>query len=82
MVRKKQGKGRHAGSLWIVLAIFFGALGFASLIQGILMQIDLGFKYGFYSYLLAFIFICIAKVCKYKAYSFSHTRVDLPKRKR
>ncbi|MEA3379017.1 MAG: hypothetical protein U9Q69_05280 [Nanoarchaeota archaeon] len=55
------------GLLFLALA-FLGALGFAAFIQGILMQISFGFKYGFFSYLLGFIFIGSAKYLKYKLY--------------
>ncbi|MBU2637450.1 MAG: hypothetical protein KJ955_00585 [Nanoarchaeota archaeon] len=49
-------------------AVFFGALGFAAMIQGILLQVSLGFAYGFFAYLLALISLGAAKCLKWKAY--------------
>jgi len=53
-------------SLWLLAFIVFGAFGFAAIIQGILGQISQGFSYGFFAYLLGFIFIALANFCKRK----------------
>jgi len=45
-------KGSGAKGLYFLGAVFFGALGFASMLQGILLQISLGFSYGFFAYVL------------------------------
>lgn len=65
--KKVQAKKSSSGkSLWMLAAIVFGAFGFAAVIQGILGQISQGFSYGFFAYLLGFIFMALAKFCQYK----------------
>lgn len=54
--------------LFFLGAVLFGALGFAAMIQGILLQVSMGFLYGFFAYLLGLIFLGIAKCLKWKAY--------------
>ncbi|MBU2590106.1 MAG: hypothetical protein KKF52_03530 [Nanoarchaeota archaeon] len=67
MVKKVDEKCKCQGrSLWLLAFIVFGAFGFAAIIQGILGQISQGFSYGFFAYLLGFIFIALAKFCKRK----------------
>ncbi|RME55327.1 hypothetical protein D6777_00895 [Candidatus Woesearchaeota archaeon] len=64
-VRVKSSITGHQALMFLV-AVFLGALGFASLVQGLLMQWSFGFKYGFFSYLLSFIFLGSAKLVKLK----------------
>jgi hypothetical protein len=66
-VKKSTISGRQ-GLIFLVL-VFLAALGFASLVQGLLMQWSFGFKYGFFSYLLAFIFLGSAKILKLRLLS-------------
>ena len=66
MAGKKRKKGFN--SLWLLLAIFLSALGFALIIQGIIFQSGYGFKHGFFAYLLAFVILFFAKTCKAKAF--------------
>lgn len=72
--------------LWALGSIFFGALGLASLVEGIILQVKLDFKYGFLAYVLAFVFLFAAKMCKYRMFSdhpsFSHMAALSPKAKR
>lgn len=65
--QKKMFTAKHG--LWFLLVVFLLAVGFAAFIQGILMQWSFGFKYGFFSYLLAFIFIGVAKLIKWKLHA-------------
>jgi len=46
--------------------VFFAALAFASLVQGVLLQIYQGFRYGFFAYLIGLLFLGAAKYCKYR----------------
>ncbi len=48
-------------------AVFFGALGFALVIEGLFGQFNVGFRAGFVSYLLGFFFLGIAKHLKWNA---------------
>ncbi|MDD4878270.1 MAG: hypothetical protein PHO02_04520 [Candidatus Nanoarchaeia archaeon] len=59
---------RGARGLYFLGAVFFGALGFASILQGILLQVSLGFTYGLFAYILGLLFIGIAKYMKWKVY--------------
>ncbi len=70
---KKAEKAQGQASSWccswkevayFVGAVLFAALGTAFLVEGLLVQWNLGFRAGFISYLLAFLFIGIAKCCK------------------
>ncbi len=61
-------KGSGVKGLYFLGAVIFGALGFASMLQGILMQVALGFKFGFCAYLLGLIFLGAAKCLKWKMY--------------
>jgi hypothetical protein len=56
---------------WCGMRLFFllllSALGFATFIQGILLQVyGYGLFYGFLTYVLAFVFFGAAKVMKFK----------------
>ncbi len=51
---------------------FLAALGLAAVVQGLILQWSFGFKYGFFSYLLAFIFLGVAKHIKWKLFSQMH----------
>lgn len=51
--------------LYVAGAVFFGALGFALLLEGILGQINIGFRAGFVSYLFGFLFLGVAKHLKW-----------------
>lgn len=53
--------------LYYAGAIFFGALGFALVIEGLFGQFNIGFRGGFVSYLLGFLFLAIAKHLKWNA---------------
>lgn len=54
-------KGSGVKGLYLIGAVLFGALGFASMLQGIMMQVALGFKFGFVAYLLGLLFLSAAK---------------------
>lgn len=54
--------------LYFIGAVFFGALGFAAMIQGILLQIAMGFSYGLFAYILGLLFLGVAKMLKWKVY--------------
>ena len=54
--------------LYCAGAIFFGALGFALVVEGLFGQFNLGFRAGFVSYLLGFLFLGVAKHCKWAAW--------------
>lgn len=60
---------KGARGLFFLGAALFGALGFAAMVQGILLQLRLGFAYGFYAYLLGLLFLGAAKFCKWRAYA-------------
>ncbi|MFH1065894.1 MAG: hypothetical protein V1734_05310 [Nanoarchaeota archaeon] len=59
-------KGSGVKGLYLLGAVLFGALGFACMLQGILMQVALGFSYGFIAYLLGLLFLSAAKCFKWK----------------
>ena len=48
-------------------AVFFGALGFALVVEGLFGQFNVGFRAGFVSYLLGFLFLGVAKHLKWAA---------------
>ncbi len=63
--KKKSNKKCCSGKgLWLIAAIVFGAFGFATVFQGVLEQIRQGFSYGFFAYMLGFIFFALAGFCK------------------
>lgn len=61
-------KERGAKGLYFLGAVFFGALGFAAMLQGILLQVSMGFSYGLFAYILGLLFLGIAKSLKWKVY--------------
>lgn len=48
-------------------AVFLGALGFALVVEGLFGQFNIGFRAGFVSYLLGFMFLALAKCLKWQA---------------
>jgi hypothetical protein len=66
-LKDKEFTFRH-GLMFLSLVVL-GALGFAALIQGILMQWSFGFKYGFVAYFFGFLFMGATKYMKWKLYS-------------
>lgn len=75
--KKKNCKFNYRHGLMFLALAFLGALGFAAMIQGILMQLTFGFKYGFFSYLLGFIFLGAGKYIKYKLYNIKKNPTKL-----
>ncbi|MDI6737471.1 MAG: hypothetical protein QME12_03050 [Nanoarchaeota archaeon] len=61
-------KEKGARGLFFLGAVFFGALGFASILEGIMRQVQLGFIYGLFAYILGLLFLGIAKSLKWKAF--------------
>ncbi|HII15252.1 MAG TPA: hypothetical protein HA362_02975 [Nanoarchaeota archaeon] len=57
-------RDKGAKGLYFLGAVLFGALGFAAMIHGIILQLNLGFTYGFVGYLIGLLFIGAAKCCK------------------
>lgn len=75
MAKKEQKKeeccswqGKGAKGLYFLGAVFFGALGFAAMLQGILLQVSMGFSYGLFAYILGLLFLGVAKSLKWKIY--------------
>jgi len=76
MVKKVMKEG-NGSSLWCSCsgrdmlfwggAVFFGALGFALVVEGLFGQFNIGFRAGFVSYLLGFTFLALAKHLKWQA---------------
>ncbi len=66
MDKPKCFTGRNG--LFFLGAVLFGALGLAAMVQGLLLQVSLGFAYGFFAYLLGLLFLGAAKCFKWKAY--------------
>ena len=76
---KGHGEGDHEAYtlnfkhvLLFLLMTFLAAFGLASVVQGLMLQWSYGFKYGLFSYLLAFVFIGVAKHLKWKLYGHMH----------
>lgn len=65
-LKEKEFTFRH-GLMFLSLVIL-GALSFAAIIQGILMQLSFGFKYGFVAYFFGFLFWGATKYMKWKLY--------------
>lgn len=63
---KTEGCMKGMKGLYFIGAVVFAALGLASLIQGLLLQWNFGFTYGFFAYLLAFLFFGAGKCLKWK----------------
>lgn len=61
-------KEKGARGLFFLGTVFFGALGFAAMLQGILLQVSLGFTYGLFAYILGLLFLGIAKYMKWKSF--------------
>lgn len=61
-------KEKGARGLLFLGAVFFGAMGFASILEGIVRQVQLGFVYGLFAYILGLLFLGIAKHMKWKAF--------------
>ena len=61
-----------SGGMWSLLGILFAALGFAFIVEGVIAQADFGFRYGFFAYLLGFVLVYAAKMCKHRIYCSTH----------
>ncbi len=64
---KKKVPAKNKKTCWcglrMLVSLALAAIGFASLVQGVLLQVKgYGLLYGFLAYLLAFLFVALAKV--------------------
>lgn len=72
LIKEQTGSILHCTCSWRGVlcwagTVFFGALGFALIVEGLFGQFNIGFRAGFVSYLLGFMFLALAKHLKWQA---------------